>query len=218
MYFCYADMCLFEYFNTEYIQLLMQIFVAVGVLGLFVNEIFAKRDKPMENIAAGILAWIYIGVPFALLNYMLNPMQDIEFYASDILLGFFGMVWINDTFAYLFGVSLGKHRLCERLSPKKSWEGAIGGLLGSLLFAYLWSYYGISLPLWMWMLMALLTVIFSIIGDLTESMFKRNVDMKDSGNLLPGHGGILDRFDSVLLAAPAAFALLWIYFNFYLWL
>jgi len=122
-----------------------------------------------------------------------------------LLLGYFVILWINDTFAYLFGTAFGKHRLFERISPKKSWEGSIGGALISIIAAWLIASFTNSLPLIHWIVIAIIIVICGTLGDLVESMLKRSLNCKDSGTLLPGHGGILDRFDSVLISAPIIF-------------
>jgi len=123
-------------------------------------------------------------------------------YTPKLLIAVFVLIWIYDSGAYLVGVSIGKHRLFERISPKKSWEGAIGGTLTAMLAAYFISGFIPEIKLVHWLAISILTVVSSTFGDLTESMFKRYFGIKDSGNILPGHGGILDRFDSLFFAAP----------------
>ena len=118
------------------------------------------------------------------------------------------IIWVHDSGAYLVGVSIGRHRLFERISPKKSWEGAIGGTLTAILAAWFIAKYIPEISLLHWIIISVLVVVFSTFGDLTESMFKRYFGIKDSGNILPGHGGILDRFDSLLFAAPVLVAYL----------
>ena len=119
------------------------------------------------------------------------------------MLAFIGIIWVNDVFAYLVGVTFGKHRLCERISPKKSWEGFFGGLIGAvgaaLLFGYL---FGGNLCIWGGL--GLIVALTGVAGDLVESLIKRSVDVKDSGALMPGHGGVLDRFDALILSVPFA--------------
>lgn len=112
-------------------------------------------------------------------------------------------IWLSDTGAYCVGSLIGKHRLFERISPKKSWEGSIGGGIVSLASAFVFAQYFFFLNVWQWMGLALVVVIFGTWGDLTESLLKRQLGIKDSGNILPGHGGMLDRFDSALMAIPA---------------
>jgi phosphatidate cytidylyltransferase len=123
-------------------------------------------------------------------------------------MGFFFILWANDSFAYLTGVSIGKHRLFERISPKKSWEGSIGGFVSGLLTAWVISIFFKEFDLINWIVIAAIIMIFGTFGDLVESLFKRSLKVKDSGNILPGHGGLLDRFDAVFLAAPAVFVYL----------
>jgi phosphatidate cytidylyltransferase len=133
-----------------------------------------------------------------------NPERTIV-YSPFIILGYFCIIWIYDTMAYLFGVSFGKHRLFERISPKKSWEGAIFGALFTISISYFFPYIFHILTWYNWMILAGIVIFSATMGDLVESMFKRSLDIKDSGNLIPGHGGILDRFDSVFLSAPIAY-------------
>jgi len=135
---------------------------------------------------------------------ILNPSNTI-IYTPYLLLGFFIQIWAYDTFAYLFGILLGKHRLFERISPKKSWEGLIGGMIFTIGLSFFLPLFFPYLLWYNWMVLGGIVVISSTYGDLVESLFKRSLKIKNSGNLLPGHGGILDRFDSVLIAAPIAF-------------
>ena len=122
----------------------------------------------------------------------------------------FLLVWVNDTFAYLSGSLLGKHKLFPRISPKKSWEGSIGGGVFSIASSFVFAHYFSFLSVWEWAGLALVVVIFGTWGDLTESLMKRQLGIKDSGHILPGHGGMLDRFDSALLAIPAAVVYLYV--------
>lgn len=171
---------------------------------IFVVELFRKKERPFANLAYTFLGWAYVVVPFGLFNFLANGTGDKH--SWHVALGFFILIWCNDTFAYLTGKFLGKHKLFERISPKKTWEGSIGGMLfsigGAILMWYFWDF----VPLKVWIGMAVIVVIFGGLGDLVESMFKRSINIKDSGNILPGHGGILDRFDAVLIAAPVVFA------------
>ena len=122
----------------------------------------------------------------------------------------FLLVWVNDTFAYLSGSLFGKHKLFPRISPKKSWEGSIGGGVFSIASSFVFAHYFSFLSVWEWAGLALVVVIFGTWGDLTESLMKRQLGIKDSGHILPGHGGMLDRFDSALLAIPAAVVYLYV--------
>jgi phosphatidate cytidylyltransferase len=121
------------------------------------------------------------------------------------------LIWLADTGAYIFGVSFGKHKLFERISPKKTWEGIFGGLLVSVAGAFFLTKYFYIFPLEVWVIIALIIVFFGTLGDLVESMFKRSLSIKDSGNILPGHGGILDRFDSLLFVIPVIFTYLYFF-------
>ena len=114
------------------------------------------------------------------------------------------IIWANDVFAYLVGMTFGRHRLCERLSPKKSWEGFFGGLAGAVAMGYAAARV-LDADVWAWLGLALVAAATGVLGDLVESMFKRAAGVKDSGTLIPGHGGVLDRFDAMLLSAPFVF-------------
>ena len=183
--------------DSKYLMTLLPL----GVI-IFIAELYRKKANPFENIALTLLGIFYIALPFGLLNFLYIDVKGQTFI---LLLGYFAILWLNDTFAYLFGMTFGKHRLFERISPKKSWEGSIGGGITSIFAAWLISHYGTALPLIHWLIIAVLIVISGTLGDLVESMLKRSLNCKDSGTLLPGHGGILDRFDAVLISAPLIF-------------
>ncbi|MDR0810909.1 MAG: phosphatidate cytidylyltransferase [Paludibacter sp.] len=166
---------------------------------LFVIDFFRKEKKQTKNIFYTVFGQVYIALPFILTAF-------IEFnFHKNILLALFVIVWIYDTFAYLIGSAIGRHRLCERISPKKSWEGFFGGLIGALAAGFVCSKFISELNLLQWLGFALVIVVFGTLGDLFESVIKRKVGVKDSGSIIPGHGGLLDRFDSMLFAAPAVF-------------
>ena len=184
------------------------LFIIPTVLFVFIVELFRKSKSPVDNISYTFLGVIYVAFPLAVLNLFFNPTMQVELYTYKILFGYFIILWLNDTAAYIFGVWLGKNRLFERISPKKSWEGSVWGAIISLLVAYVISLYFTELSMLQWFGMAAIIVVFGTIGDLIESMFKRSVDLKDSGSILPGHGGILDRFDGVLHSAPFVFVYL----------
>ncbi|MBR5166773.1 MAG: phosphatidate cytidylyltransferase [Salinivirgaceae bacterium] len=173
---------------------------------IFVIVLFGKDYKnPINSISTTIYGLVYIAVPFALIT-------PLAFYGgsyqSIIILGMFIIIWTNDTGAYCFGMLLGKHKMFVRISPKKSWEGFFGGALAAVGAALLLSHFYPILSPVQWGVMALLTICFGTLGDLVESQFKRTVGIKDSSNLLPGHGGILDRFDSIILVIPVILAYL----------
>ncbi len=190
-------------------------YIAIPVLMLFLSfifELYRKKETPFLNIAYTILGSIYIVIPFAMLYHLGYYAIGgfIDTYSFQIILGFFFMLWTNDTGAYLSGKFLGKHKLFERISPKKTWEGSIGGGILTIVIAYILSIYFTNLSLSNWIVIGILITIFGGLGDLVESMLKRSLNIKDSGNILPGHGGILDRFDGLLLAAPFVYCYLYL--------
>lgn len=160
-------------------------------------------NKPLQIFSPTLFGLLYAVLPF---GYLILSFSSVGWYNSDnnarIILGFFFLIWSNDTFAYLVGISIGRTKLFERISPKKTWEGTLGGVLCTQGIAYLLSVYFTELQPLHWHMIALIVSVTGTLGDLVESMFKRSMDVKDSGNILPGHGGILDRFDAVLVAAP----------------
>ena len=177
------------------------------LLYLMITELYLKKENPLGNWAFTMLSQLYIALPFALLNILAfhNDVASSSVSYNPVLpLSVFVFIWLSDTGAYCVGSLIGKHRLFERISPKKSWEGSIGGgvfsIASSLVFAHSFPF----LPLAEWMGLAFTVVVFGTWGDLTESLMKRQLGIKDSGNILPGHGGMLDRFDSALMAIPAA--------------
>lgn len=179
---------------------------------LSICELYRKQTHSIHNLAFGIYALFYFTLPFTLLLYF--PYMCCGKWQPDIVFYPFLLVWLNDTFAYLFGSRFGKHKLFPRISPKKSWEGAIGGgvttiIAGTLLAPYIdgLGYAGIH-PYLNAAAISTIVVFFGTFGDLIESMFKRCIEIKDSGNIMPGHGGMLDRFDSILFALPAIFVYL----------
>jgi len=168
----------------------------------FVIELYRQQVNPVHNWAYFVLGQIMVALPFALLSniYFINGESN-----PLLLLSVFITIWVNDSFAYLFGVSFGKHRLFERISPKKSWEGFIGGAIGAILSGYLFSQFSSALNLVQWIILSELIIVFATLGDLIESLLKRTLDVKDSGNTIPGHGGLLDRFDSMLMVVPVVY-------------
>ena len=184
----------------------------VSIIYLLIAELYLIHDDPINNWAYTMMSQIYIALPFSLLNVLAfrSVGPDIT-YTYLIPLCVFVFLWMNDTGAYLCGSLLGKHKLFPRISPGKSWEGSIGGgilVMGiAVLIWYLTEQYGVNelnLNAFEWAGLGLTVVIFGTWGDLIESLLKRTLGIKDSGTILPGHGGMLDRFDSSLLAIPAA--------------
>jgi len=177
---------------------------------LLIVELMRKSATPFLNVAAGLLGLGWIFFPLALLSGFFNLGNGPGWLHSGALLGFFLILWIYDSGAYIFGSMFGRHRILERISPKKSWEGFFGGSAAGLLTAYLISASFIEFSAIQWMLIALIIIVFGTFGDLVESMLKRSTGVKDSGSILPGHGGILDRFDAVFLAAPPVYILIYL--------
>lgn len=176
----------------------------------FLNVVFSKAKNPLLDLTITFFPWIYVMFPFYLMFQIFNhPVIGEAQWV--FILGLFVMVWSNDTFAYLTGRSFGKTRLIERISPKKSWEGAVGGFVFTIAAACSYSYF-VNGDYLFWILASVIVSPASIFGDLIESRFKRLVDVKDSGTILPGHGGILDRFDAVIYATPFFYLLLIIFF------
>lgn len=169
-------------------------------------ELFRNNQSPVQNIAYTLLGIAYIAFPFSVLNFIISPYElNPEIYVPEALIGLFIIIWANDSGAYLVGSWLGKHKMLEKISPKKTWEGAIGGTLFAMIIAVIvFHFIGFLSPVHA-IFISLFTVIAGTLGDLTESMIKRNFNVKDSGSIMPGHGGLLDRFDSMLFAAPIYF-------------
>lgn len=175
-------------------------FFLVLFLGIAAVEMFRMSAQAFQNVSTTLFGAIYTCIPFTLL---VNTGVDAQgHYAPWTIMGFFFIIWASDTGAYFAGRSFGKHKLAERLSPKKTVEGFVGGIIASALVAFLISHYNSTLGVNAWILCGIVLAIAGTAGDLFESMLKRQLGVKDSGNILPGHGGILDRFDSTYFAAP----------------
>jgi phosphatidate cytidylyltransferase len=177
-------------------------------------ELFRNKEKPFENSAVTFFGVLYAILPFCLFHFIACPdaLSLLTFgekhYESFIVFGLFLLIWSNDTFAYLVGSFIGKHKMYERISPGKTWEGTIGGALLTILFSsFFHQWFGV-LSFTNWVMIGCIVAVFGTIGDLIESMLKRSVGVKDSGNVMPGHGGILDRFDSLIYVLPLVFLLL----------
>lgn len=177
-------------------------FVLLLLSVMFICELFRRRENPAVNIATTLLGVVYVALPFSLMCYF--PIIASEEWTPWVMIFYILIIWANDVFAYLVGMTLGRHRLCERLSPKKSWEGFFGGVIGAMALGLVaaWAL-GDSYAAWAGL--AFVASITGVLGDLVESMFKRAAGVKDSGRLIPGHGGVLDRFDAELLSAPFVF-------------
>ncbi len=195
--------------DVKYLLLLL---IPVAAL-IMIIEIYRKQEKPFDSLAHTFFPIIYTAVPLSLFPFTafghegLKPLLPAGgfTYSPGIVVGFFILLWVNDSGAYLTGVTMGRHKLMERISPKKSWEGFFGGALLSLAAAFLVSRWLGVIPAWGWMVVSAIISVAGTYGDLVESMLKRSLGVKDSGSIMPGHGGFLDRFDSTLLSFPLVY-------------
>lgn len=180
----------------------------IYLLYTFVVRLYLKEENPIKSLSLSLMGQIYVALPLGLLSYIAYPPLEAQYllmpYNALMVIAFFSFIWINDTGAYIVGSLLGKHRLFERISPKKSWEGFFGGVIFTMVAGWVWSTQCSFLNTKQWIVLSAIVAIFSTWGDLCESLLKRTLHVKDSGQILPGHGGLLDRLDSVLLATPAA--------------
>ena len=181
----------------------------ITIIYLIISELFTQAPNPINNCAYTMLSQMYIALPFSTINLLAFQTAGGEQQYNALLpLSIFVFLWVNDSGAYCVGSLLGRHKLFPRVSPGKSWEGSVGGGLLVLVAAAIIGWltggetHSLSIPVWMGL--GLVVVVFGTLGDLVESLFKRTLGVKDSGNILPGHGGMLDRFDSSLMAIPAA--------------
>lgn len=175
--------------------------IAIYLILRTIVQLYRPQQNAVHSLERSFFSLGYVALPVSMLNCIMSIT------APRLLLGMFLFIWLYDTGAYCFGMMLGRHRLFERISPKKSWEGVIGGVITCIAGAYATHYWFdefFQVPeLTIWVGMSVVIAVFATFGDLVESLIKRTVGVKDSGNILPGHGGILDRIDSLLLVAPA---------------
>jgi phosphatidate cytidylyltransferase len=193
-----------EHISYRYYFLVFPLIACVYIIKLYKKF----ERKPFVNIAFTFLGIFYVAVPFALLN--IAAFENGE-YNYQIIFGCLFILWASDTGAYFAGTFFGKSKLFERISPKKSWEGFIGGAILALIFAYGLSRFFDSLDLAQWIIVGVIIIVGGTFGDLVESLLKRSTEIKDSGDSLPGHGGFLDRFDGLLISAPFIVAYLEIF-------
>ncbi|HTN68307.1 MAG TPA: phosphatidate cytidylyltransferase [Dysgonamonadaceae bacterium] len=181
----------------------------IYLLFLFASTLIIKRADIFNTIIYSVFGQLYITLPFCLLlliSYEYNLANSIYYYA--FVLAIFVFIWINDTFAFLTGITIGKNKLLERISPQKTIEGFIGGIFFTVLAGVGFSYIYTDYTIYFWIGFALIVSLFATLGDLFESLIKRTYNVKDSGNIIPGHGGILDRIDSLLIVVPAIYVYL----------
>ena len=174
------------------------------VVYVFIQQVFSTKGSKLDNFAYFTLSQVYAALPFAMLNILsTGGTAPGETYNFLLPLCIFIFIWCNDTGAFCVGCTMGRHKIFERLSPKKTWEGFAGGAIVAIGAGVALSYISEIMTIWEWMGMAAVVVATATLGDLIESCMKREMQIKDSGNILPGHGGILDRFDSTILATPS---------------
>jgi len=174
------------------------VLILLSVVAVFLPELFTRHENPVQNIGMGLLSLVWIVLPLSVLFFVWSVQCPAQ------VLGFFILIWMADTAAYVFGSLFGKHKLAPEISPGKTWEGFLGSCVVTVGLAvglsYIPFFQSAGLKVWHWIVVALLTEVFGLLGDLLESMFKRKAGVKDSGNIIPGHGGVLDRMDSILFA------------------
>lgn len=197
-----------EVIPADYFLLMIPVIIIVMCI-----ELYRKEEKPFNSLAHTFLPFLYTVVPVSMFPFAafsktgipsLLPASAISF-SPGIIIGFFILLWTNDTAAYLVGISFGRHRLLKRISPKKSWEGFFGGLIISALIAWLISGWIEVVDTTGWLLISVIISVAGTYGDLVESMLKRSLGVKDTGTVMPGHGGFLDRFDSALFSFPMVY-------------
>ncbi|MFU8844203.1 MAG: phosphatidate cytidylyltransferase [Bacteroidales bacterium] len=189
------------------------IFPVIIVYIPFVFQVLLKNSRPFHETGQYLVSHFYLAVPLSLLSYLFQLGVKAGYWINFAVFGFFLLIWVNDSFAYIVGSVFGKHKLNRIVSPNKTWEGSIGGLVFTLLGSYLLYLIFPEQGLFEWLGFALIIVIFGTFGDLFESVAKRGIMIKESGNILPGHGGMLDRLDSLLIASPFVFVYFLIIMN-----
>ncbi len=205
--FVVATLLYFRFSNLPVLDFkYFQFFLIASIFVPFIYQVFkSKVSLTSSKLGHYLLAIAYIAIPFTLLTQI--PFISSTYYPK-IIIGIFILTWITDTFAYIVGSTLGRIKLYEKVSPNKTVEGAIGGLVAALIGSYFISKYVTSLSLTNWIVIAFIVAVFGLLGDLIESKFKREAGVKDSSNLIPGHGGFLDRLDSIIFAAPFVYVYL----------
>jgi len=199
--FCGTVMMFLAYLIEKDIVPFENYFIISPLLSMiFFIKLYKKNDlKPFTNIGFTFLGIIYVALPFSLIVVM--SMRGGT-YNYEIVLGSLLLLWASDIGGYFAGTKFGKRKLFERISPKKSWEGAMGGAAFAALVAFVLGQYFLTFEPWKWYCIGAIIVVVGTYGDLVESLFKRSIAIKDSGSSIPGHGGFLDRFDGLLLSAP----------------
>ncbi|WP_299456125.1 phosphatidate cytidylyltransferase [uncultured Microscilla sp.] len=207
-----TNVLIFLYFYNPLPVAAVKFYILVfpALFAAFLLELYRKNNPtPFQDLGWWFLGIMYIAVPFALLHFVAFYVPGK--YSPTNVLGVLFLIWANDIGAYFTGKAFGKHSLFPRISPKKTWEGSIGGMVTALLVAILLSFIFNGLQAWQWLGIVVIVILAGTSGDLIESMFKRSIHIKDSGSTIPGHGGFLDRFDALLMAIPFIVAFLQIF-------
>ena len=207
--FIYIIFALITYQDSLTVHKLLFL-LTLTISGIFIQELFKKSAAPFTNIAYTLAGLVFVCMPFTFFHALAYVKGSFNFHYP---LAFLLLLWANDTGAYLVGMKFGRTKLFERHSPKKTWEGFIGGIVISAGVALIIGHFYNELLWNQWVSVAILISCFGTLGDLVESMFKRSINVKDSGGILPGHGGLLDRFDGLLLAAPIVYTYLYLISN-----
>jgi phosphatidate cytidylyltransferase len=212
--FCGALLVTLTFFVESFKISFESYYIMVPLLTLtFFIKLYRKKDsRPFENLGYTFLGTIYVAIPFALMNELAFLRGTFQPFLP---MGVLVILWINDSGAYFAGRFLGKRKLFERISPKKTWEGFFGGAVAGLIASFVYATFSKSLSPFEWAIIAIIIVVTGTLGDLVESLFKRSIAIKDSGSIIPGHGGFLDRFDGLLLSMPFIVSFIKLYSEFY---
>jgi len=194
----------FTYLLPEWATDFIALLIIFGAFAAMIVELFLSSERPFANVGKYLLCSLYVGLPLGMLSDITLRTLDTsdDLYHPLRVFGLLLLIWTNDTMAYFIGSQLGRRKLFERISPKKTWEGTIGGGICTVLVAWGLSFLIKDFTPTQWLALGVVAAVFGTLGDLVESMLKRSVGVKDSGNLLPGHGGLLDRFDAFIFALP----------------
>ena len=171
---------------------------------IFIRELFRNSGNPIQNVGTSLLGILYISLPLFCF-YLISFQGILENYQYQCILGYLFILWANDIGAYFAGTYFGKHKLFERISPKKTWEGFFGGAIFAIIIGIITARFFTNFVFLQWIIVTIIIIITGTLGDLVESMFKRSAQLKDSGASIPGHGGFLDRFDGLIISAPFVF-------------
>ena len=193
--------CIFSFFPSSTLTIFCLIGATLFVSIKLIFLLFNHQDIKFDNVSKFVYLIGYVVLPIIILTKIPLKIMGVDF-KPDVIISIFILIWTNDTFAYIVGKSIGKTKLFESISPKKTIEGFVGGVIFAIIASVIIAMYYVQMPIYLWIIIAILVGIFGTIGDLVESKFKRTANVKDSGTIMPGHGGILDRLDSVIFVAP----------------